>query len=105
MTVREEVHAQLTGPGGPFELIEEDVLGQRMPVFKTREHSLRELLQNSALHGDKPYMVLGDRVISYADHVEKVASIAAALHEEHGIGPGDRVALIAANRPEWVMAF
>ena len=105
MTVREEVHAQLTGPGGPFELAEEDVLGQRMSVFKTREHSLRELLQNSALHGDKPYMVLGDRVISYAEHVEKVASIAAALHEEHGIGPGDRVALIAANRPEWVMAF
>ena len=105
MTVQEEVRAQLTGPGGPFELIEADVLGERLPVFKNRERSLRELLQNSALHGDKPYMVLEDRVITYAEHVKRVASVAAALRDVHGIGPGDRVALIAANRPEWVIAF
>lgn len=105
MSVQEEIRAQLTGPGGPFELAWEDVLGERMRVFKHRERSLRELLQASALHGDKPYMVLGDRTIGYAEHVKKVASVAAALRDRHGIGPGDRVAIIAANRPEWVMTF
>jgi len=105
LSIQDEVRAQLTGPGGPFELIEETVLGETMQVFKSRERSLRELLQTSALHGDKPYMVLGDRRISYAEHVRLVASVARALQEKYAIGPGDRVAILAANRPEWVITF
>ncbi len=105
MSVQEEIRAQLTGPGGPFELVEETVLGESMLVFKNRERSLRELLQGSAAHADKPYMVFGDRRISYAEHQQLVASVAKALSEKYGIGPGDRVAILAANRPEWVITF
>jgi len=105
LSVQQEIRDQLTGPGGPFELTTETVLGETMQVFKNREHSLRELLQNSALHGEKPYMVLGDRRISYAEHAQLVASVAAALRERYGISPGDRVAILAANRPEWVITF
>ena len=39
-----EIDAKLTGPGGPFELVEETVLGERMQVFKNRMRSLREML-------------------------------------------------------------
>ena len=102
---RSEIRAQLTGPGGPFEITEEPVLGEVMPVFKNRLTSLREMLQQSALHGDKEYLVLGDRRISYAENAKLVASVAAALREEHGIQKGDRVAILAANCPEWVITF
>ncbi len=105
MSVQEEIRAQLTGPGGPFELVEESVLGETMQVFKNRESSLRELLANSAAHGDKLYMVYGDRRITYTEHLRLVASVARALSEKYGIGPGDRVAILAANRPEWVITF
>ncbi len=46
------VEAELTGPGGFFEVVEEDVLGERMSVVKNRTRSLRELLVNSRNFGD-----------------------------------------------------
>ena len=105
MALRDEIRAQLTGPGGPFELTEETVLGERMRVFRTRHRSLRELLMESAIHGEKEYIVHGERRISYAEHVRRVASVARALAERFDVRPGDRVGIAAANRAEWVIAF
>lgn len=105
MGAREDIRAQLTGAGGPFEIVEETVRGERMQVFKNRTRSLRELLANSALHGDKEYMVHGDRRITYGQHARLVASVAKALCEKYGVGKGDRVAILAANSPDWVIAF
>jgi long-chain acyl-CoA synthetase len=102
---RDEVRAQLTGAGGPFEMVEEEVLAARVPVFKNRLGSLRELVARSRDHGDKPYIVFGDTRLSYAEHTDRVASVAAALRDQYGIQPGDRVAILAANCPEWVISF
>ena len=105
LKIRAEVRQQLTGPGAPFEMIDEEVLGERMAVFKNRLGSLRELLAQSALHDQKEYIVHGDRRISYGSTVRIVASVAAGLAKTHGIGKGDRVAILAANCPEWVFTF
>ena len=105
MSAREELRAKLTGPGGPFEIVEATVLGEPMRVFKTRPRSLRELLAASALHGEKEYLVQGERRIRYAEHVGLVASVAAALRDRYGIGKGDRVAVLAENRVEWPLTF
>jgi acyl-CoA synthetase (AMP-forming)/AMP-acid ligase II len=105
MSAREELRARLTGPGGMFEIVEETVLGERLPVFKNRPRSLRELLAQSALHGEKEHLVEGERRISFAEHVRRVASVAAALRERYGIGKGDRVAILAENRVEWPLSF
>ena len=51
MTYAEAV-ARITGPGSPFELVEEDVRGIRMPVFKNRARNLRDVLVDSLQHGD-----------------------------------------------------
>jgi len=101
----DEIDARLTGPGGPFEIVEEPVLGERLRVFKSRPRSLRELLAGSAAHGEREYIVHGERRIGYADHLRLVASTARALRELHGVRPGDRVAILAENRPEWITAF
>ena len=100
-----ELVARLTGPGGEFEIAEEDVLGVRMPVFARREHSLGELLAASASLGDRDYLVTAERRISYAEHAAAVAALAAELADRYGVGRGDRVAILAANSPEWVIAF
>lgn len=102
---REEIRLELTGPGGPFEIVGEDVLGEPMQVFKNRPRSLRELLSMTAARAEAEYLVHGDRRISYAEHLRLVASTARALQECYGIRPGDRVAILAANCVEWVVAF
>jgi len=100
-----EIDERLTAPGAPFEITREEVLGERMPVFRNRRRSLRELLAGSAAHGAREYVVHGDRRISYAEHLHLVASTAQALRDRYGVRPGDRVAILAANCPEWIVAF
>ena len=101
----EEIEAQLAGPGGPFEVVEEEVLGAKMMVCKNRPASLRQILADSAARGDDEYIVCDGRRISFGQHAEWVASVAKAFAEKYGIAHGDRVAILAANCPEWIISF
>ena len=85
---RAEIRAKLTGPGGPFEVADEPVLGEQLPVIRSRPRSLRDVLEASAAHEDKEYLVQGDRRITYGEHRRLVASAARHLAERHGIGTG-----------------
>jgi acyl-CoA synthetase (AMP-forming)/AMP-acid ligase II len=100
-----QVVAGLTAAGQPLELVEENVLGARMLVFKNRNHSLAELLSASVEYGDRDYLVTAGSRLSFADHAAQVASLAAALRDDYGVRPGDRVAISGANCPEWVVTF
>lgn len=101
----ESIERILLGSGGPFELHEEEVLGEKMKIFKNRPRSLREIVEKSAGYGESEYIVYDDRRITYADHLEFVASTARFLVEEYGVGHGDRVAIFSENRPEWIIAY
>ncbi|MEZ4333181.1 MAG: class I adenylate-forming enzyme family protein [Myxococcota bacterium] len=99
------IHARLTGPGGAFELAREAVRGEPMTVFRDRIRSTRAMLEATARFGDRLYLVEGERRIRFDEHLDLVRRIASGLAVQHGIRPGDRVALFAANRWEWVVSF
>jgi acyl-CoA synthetase (AMP-forming)/AMP-acid ligase II len=103
------VEAQLLAPGAPFELAEEEVLGERVPVFANRARSLRDVLLRAREFAGAEYMVFRDgeqeRRYTFGDHEKLVASAAAALRDRFDVGHGDRVAILAANCPEWVISF
>ena len=62
----EEVAARLTGEGSPFETVTEEVLGERISVYKNRARSLRDLLIGSKEHDDKTYFIFDDgRDVTY----------------------------------------
>jgi long-chain acyl-CoA synthetase len=106
MPSQAEVRAQLTGPGGMFELVTEDVLGRPMQVYKQRMRSLRELLEAAMARGDEPtYLVYGDRAYGFGEFVRSANGIAHALADRCGVAPGDRVAVLSQNNPEWALAF
>src|SRR5262245_34449227 len=100
-----EIEARLTAPGGMFEVVTEEVRGATMRVFKNRPRTLRALLEGSRAHGDKEYLGYADTRISYAQHFARVSAFAHVLRERYGAARGARVAICAANRPEWVIAF
>ncbi|MGC0423212.1 class I adenylate-forming enzyme family protein [Embleya sp. AB8] len=95
----------LTAPGGPFALAEEDVLGVPLRVLVDRPRSLTAFVERAGRFGDREYLVHEERRVTFAEHVRDVASTAHAFRDRYGIGPGDRVAILAANRPEWLTAF
>lgn len=100
-----ETMRRLTGPGGEFELTEEDVRGARMRVFKNRGRALHEVVAASRQWGERDYIVTASERISFADHADQVCAFARYLTEERGVRPGDRVAIAAANSPRWIVAF
>jgi long-chain acyl-CoA synthetase len=61
------------------------------------------LEQAAARFGDRPAVLAGDEVWSYRRLDDLSSSFARHLHER-GVEPGDRVALMTSNRPEFVVA-
>jgi acyl-CoA synthetase (AMP-forming)/AMP-acid ligase II len=100
-----EVEEKLLGPGAPFETTLETVLGEPMTVFKERPRSLAEILAGSRAHGDAEYLVCDGLRLSFGEHARRVAYLAQVLREEFGVGRGDRVAILAANGPEWIVSY
>ncbi|WP_305092926.1 class I adenylate-forming enzyme family protein [Prescottella sp. R16] len=105
LDARTEAVARLTAAGAPFEIVEEQVRGYPMPVFRNRYRSLNEILAESARYGDAEYLVCDDLRLTFTEHLARVASLAHSLRSEHGVGPGDRVAILSANNAEWIMTF
>lgn len=102
----EGVRNALTGPGAPFEIVEEYVQGARYEVFRGRPKTLVETLVSGGERlGARPYVVFPDRSLTFQSIIAPVAAIAHAFRSEYGIGRGDRVAVAAANRMEYVLSF
>jgi long-chain acyl-CoA synthetase len=100
-----EVRAQLTGPGGAFEVVTEEVLGRPLQVYKSRMMSLRAIPEAAIGRGDDTFLVYGDRTYGFRSFVEQANGLARALADRCGIGPGDRVAVLSQNNPEWCLTF
>jgi len=91
-----DTFAGFLGSDGVFEMVEEDVLGVRVPVFARRQRSIAGLVAAAAGHGDRPFLVEGERTVAFAELPARVDDAAARLAAA-GVGRGDRVAM--AGRP------
>ncbi|MEY4056694.1 MAG: hypothetical protein RL519_2029 [Pseudomonadota bacterium] len=99
-----QVRQELTGPGGPFEIVEAEVLGHRMKVYKNAPPSAREFWLSTAAFGPRDYLVYQDERLTYAQAHDQVRAITAWLWEQ-GVRPGDRVAIAMRNYPEWMLIY
>ncbi len=96
--------APVMGPGAPFEMRRELVLGTEMDVFANRRRSLLDTFADAVRQWpDRPYVVFPDRTCTFADIRTPIAAAAAALRDRFGIRRGDRVAIASANCLEFVV--
>ena len=106
MPTAAEVKAQLTGPGGMFEIATEDVLGRPTQVYKSRMPSLRSVAEVGGMRGDdQTFLVYGDRTYGFSTFVHTANGVAHALHDQFGVQHGDRIAVLSQNNPEWCLTF
>ena len=106
MPTSAEVRAQLTGPGGMFEITTADVLGRPMEVYASRMPSLRSVAEVGLMRGDdQTFIVYGDRTYGFGTFVRTANGVAHALREQFGLAKGDRVAVLSQNNPEWCLTF
>ena len=96
--------AALFGPGGPFEIGVEEILGIPTQVYTQRMRSMRDLAAQSAARADQEWVVQGDARFTFGEH-DRLARVMAGHLQALGVEPGDRVALCSANVPEWVITF
>jgi long-chain acyl-CoA synthetase len=98
------VREELTGPGGQFEVVEEEILGQRLLTYKNAPPSVREFWLSTGVWGERDYIVYQNERLSYSQAHAQVAAIAAWLTAQ-GVKPGDRVAIAMRNFPEWMLIY
>ena len=104
-TQLQDVSAQLTAPGAPFELEDIDVAGQKYRIYKNAPLTLAALIEQGRGFGAKEFIVWQDMRWTYDEFFRHVDVLAAALRRSYGIAKGDRVAIAMRNRPEWMAAY
>ncbi len=100
-----EMLSRLSGPGQLFEVVEDTMYGRPVRTYANRPRNLRELFGFRFVHGDREYVVQGRRRLTFGQVFDQAQRVAATLKERFGVGPGDRVGVIGANAPDWVVAF
>jgi long-chain acyl-CoA synthetase len=85
------------------EVVSGRVDGHPCLLYAQRPGSLPQLLAETRRWGPRPYLVHGERRLTYADHEAAVLATAGWLLRS-GVRPGDRIVLLGANRPEWIIA-
>lgn len=100
-----EANTAVTGPGQIFELIDSEVRGVKMKVFKNAPAHLGQVFAGSRGHGGKTFLVYEDEIITFAQAADRIDALASLLVNTYGVKKGDRVAVAMRNFPEWVMSF
>ena len=100
----EQAHALLTAPGTMLEVGEGEVRGVKMKIWKNAPPTLKEVFLLSAAFGPRTYLVSEDERATIAEFRSAAAKFSHQLIAD-GVKPGDRVALIMRNLPEWPVAF
>jgi acyl-CoA synthetase (AMP-forming)/AMP-acid ligase II len=97
--------AGLTGPQGPFPILEKVIDGSQRQVFGGLPDNLRDYYVSVGHYADKECLVDQQRRFSFTDVLQQAAGLSHALAGRYGIKKGDRVAIAMRNAPEWCISF
>jgi long-chain acyl-CoA synthetase len=100
---RDEVVAELTGPGQSHALERVAVGETPIRAFKNAPRSLGQLIADT--RSDQGFIVYEDERWTFDEAWRDAARIAELLARDYGVGKGDRVGISMRNFPEWILAF
>ena len=101
-----QANAALAGPGSPLELVDGEVGGVAMKVYKNAPPTVTSILMLAEQQfADRDYIVYEDERVTYRAMALAVKRLAAELRDVYDIQKGDRVAVVMRNYPQWPVAF
>jgi long-chain acyl-CoA synthetase len=100
----EQAHALLNQPGGLLEIGEADVHGVQTKIWKNAPPTLREVFALAAQYDANEHLVNDDERITVGAFRAAAVKFAHQLVAD-GVKPGERVAIIMRNLPEWPVAY
>ena len=86
-------------------LTDQVIRGTPFKVFKNGPKNLRDVLDLCIAYGDADFVVYEDERYTFADVYRRTHRLAHVLVEVYCVKPGDRVALLMRNLPEYPMLF
>ena len=104
----DHVRTALMGPGAPFELVRQKVRGAEVWVFAQAPKNLRAGFDAMAARPSSPearFMVDGDRTWTTAEALVEIDAIARVLRDQYGVKRGDRVCIVSANSPDYLLTL
>ncbi|MEY2521869.1 MAG: steroid-24-oyl-CoA synthetase [Ilumatobacteraceae bacterium] len=72
--------------------------------YEPRRHQTKHLLLDAQRWSQRTHLIQGARRLTYESMFESIERVAADLHRA-GLRPGDRLMILAANSPEWVITM
>lgn len=88
-----------------FALDSQVINGVTFRTFKNGPKNLSDVLDIGLQHGDADFLVFEDERYTFHQFHQMTRQLAAVLQERYGVRPGDRVALLMRNCPEYPMLF
>jgi long-chain acyl-CoA synthetase len=88
------------------EIVEEEILGMRIPIYQQRPHTLRDMLQQSVSRYEQRTCFVQDQERwTFAAFARSVDNAAGELQRRWNISSGERVAILLHNRLEFAVAY
>ncbi|MBU2031229.1 MAG: acyl--CoA ligase [Alphaproteobacteria bacterium] len=99
-----QANALLTAPGSPFEIETVQIDGRPVKWWKNGPRTLRDTFLIARLHAARTFLVYEEDRVTY-DAFMRASLALAEVFIEQGVKPGDRVAVVMRNLPEWPVTF
>lgn len=100
-----ELSEQMVANDPRFAVTTKEIRGTTLKVFKNTPPSLREYFAQAEAHADADFLVYEDERYSFADTMQRAATLAHIVTNDYGVKKGDRVAIAMRNYPEWIFSF
>ena len=97
--------ARLTQAGAPFALDTVMIDGAEYRNFASAPPNMGAYFRFMLNHSDKEFTVYRDERLTFGESYAQASALARSLINDFGVQPGDRVAILSRNNPEWMMGF
>jgi long-chain acyl-CoA synthetase len=100
----QEALGELIAPDGEFAITVEEIAGRRVRTFVDRPRHLAEIAARASGHAGE-FLVGPSSRLTFEGTFDMARRLASRLRNDFGVAPGDRVAVVGANSPEWVVSY